>query len=136
MKVSEEILALETMAINPVRYLVAQRFVGMLIALPALTLLANGAAVFGGFLFGTMRLGIRPDAYVRETLEVLLFRDVYSGMVKAAVFAVLIVMIGCYRGLIIEGGAEEVGKATMSSVVLSTLAIIVFDTVMTTAFYG
>ncbi len=136
MKVSEEILALETMAINPVRYLVAQRFIGMLIALPTLTLLANVTAVFGGFLFGSVRLGIRPDTYVRETLEVLLFRDVYSGMVKAAVFAVLIVMIGCYRGLVVDGGAEDVGKATMSSVVSSTLAIIVFDTVMTTAFYG
>ncbi len=136
MKVSEEILALETMAINPVRFLVVNRFIGMVIALPALTLLANFTAVFGGFLFGSVRLGIRPDTYVRETLEVLLFRDVYSGMFKAAVFAVLIVMIGCYRGLIIEGGAEEVGKATMISVVSSTLSIIVFDTVMTAAFYG
>ncbi len=136
MKVSEEILALETMAINPVRYLVVHRFIGMILALPALTLLANFTAVVGGFLFGSLRLGIRPDTYVRETLEVLVFRDIYSGMVKAVVFGVLIVMIGCYRGLIIEGGAEEVGKATMISVVSSTLAIIVFDTLMTTAFYG
>ena len=136
MKVSEEILALETMAINPVRYLVANRFIGMIIALPALTLLADFTAVLGGFLFGSVRLGIRPDTYLRETLEVLMFRDLYSGMFKAVVFAVLIVLIGCYRGLVIEGGAEEVGKATMSSVVSSTLAIIVFDTVMTAAFYG
>ncbi len=136
MKVSEEILALETMAINPVRYLVVNRFIGMLIALPALTLLANFTAVFGGFLFGSVRLGISSDTYVRETLEVLVFRDLYSGMFKAAVFAVLIVLIASYRGLVIEGGAEEVGKATMSSVVSSTLAIIVFDTLMTTAFYG
>jgi phospholipid/cholesterol/gamma-HCH transport system permease protein len=136
MKVSEEILALETMAINPVRYLVVSRFIGMVIALPALTLLANFTAVFGGFLFGSVRLGIRPDTYVRETLEVLVLRDVYSGMFKAVVFAVVIVMIGCYRGLVTEGGAEEVGKATMASVVSCTLAIIVFDTIMTTAFYG
>jgi phospholipid/cholesterol/gamma-HCH transport system permease protein len=136
MKVSEEILALETMAINPVRYLVVSRFIGMIIALPALTLLANFIAVFGGFLFGSVRLGIRPDTYVRETLEVLVLRDVYSGMFKAVVFAVVIVMIGCYRGLVTEGGAEDVGKATMISVVSSTLAIIVFDTIMTTAFYG
>jgi len=136
MKVSEEILALETMAINPVRYLIVQRFIGMLIALPALTLLANFTAVFGGFLFGSIRLGIRPDTYVRETLEVLVFMDVFSGMLKAAVFAVVIVMIGCYRGLVIEGGAEEVGKATMVSVVSSTLSVIVLDTVMTVAFYG
>jgi phospholipid/cholesterol/gamma-HCH transport system permease protein len=136
MKVSEEILALETMAINPVRFLVVQRFIGLLFSLPALTMLAGFTAVFGGFLYGSTRLGIRPDTYVRETLDVLTFTDVFSGMMKALVFAVVIVMIGCYRGLVVEGGAEEVGRATMLSVVSSTLAIIVLDTVMTGAFYG
>lgn len=136
MKVTEEILALETMAINPVRYLVVQRFLGLLLALPALTVIANFTAVAGGFLFGTVRLGIRPDTYLRETLDVLTFTDVASGVVKATVYAVVIVMIGCYRGLVVEGSAEEVGKSTMVSVVWSTLAIIVLDTVMTTAFYG
>ena len=136
MKVSEEILALETMAINPVRFLVVQRFIGMLLSLPALTMLAGFTAAFGSFLFGSTRLGIRPDTYMREMLEVLMFKDVYSCMIKAAVFAVVIVMVGCYRGLVVEGGAEEVGKSTMLSVVWSTLTIIVFDTVMTTAFYG
>jgi phospholipid/cholesterol/gamma-HCH transport system permease protein len=136
MKVSEEILALETMAINPVRFLVVQRFVGMLLSLPALTLLAGFTAMFGSFLFGSTRLGIRPDTYLRETLDVLLFKDVYSGLVKAGVFAVVIAMIGCYRGLVVEGGAEDVGRSTMVSVVSSTLTIIVLDTVMTAAFYG
>ena len=136
MKVSEELLALETMAINPVRFLVVQRFLGLLFSLPALTLLACFTSVFGGFLFGATRLGIRADTYLRETLDVLAFRDVYSGLFKAAVFAVVIVLIGCYRGLVVEGGAEDVGKATMVSVVSSMLAIIVLDTVMTAAFYG
>jgi len=136
MKVSEEILALETMAINPVRFLIVQRFMGLVLSLPALTMLACFTAVFGSFLFGSTRLGIRPDTYVRETLDVLMFKDVYSGMIKATVFAVVIVMIGCYRGLVVEGGAEEVGKATMVSVVSSTLMIIILDTVMTAAFYG
>ncbi len=136
MKVSDEILALETMAINPVRFLVVQRFIALLLSLPALTLIANFSAVFGGFLFGSMRLGIRPDTYVRATLDVLIFKDLYSGMIKAAVFAVVIVMVGCYRGLVVEGGAEDVGKATMLSVVSSMLMIIMIDTVMTTAFYG
>ncbi len=136
MKVSEEILALETMAINPVRFLIVQRFMGLVLSLPALTMLASFTAVFGSFLFGSTRLGIRPDTYVRETLDVLMFKDVYSGMIKATIFAVVIVMIGCYRGLVVEGGAEEVGKATMVSVVSSTLMIIILDTVMTAAFYG
>ncbi|OGW45130.1 MAG: hypothetical protein A2078_03590 [Nitrospirae bacterium GWC2_57_9] len=136
MKVSEEILALETMAINPVRFLVVQRFVALLLALPALTLAANFTSLLGSFVFSSTRLGIRADTYVREMLDVLAFKDIYSGVAKAAVFAVLIVMIGCYRGLVVEGGAEDVGRATMISVVSCTLAIILFDTVMTTAFYG
>ena len=136
MKVSEEILALETMAINPVRFLVVQRFIGLLLSLPALTLLAGFTALFGSFLFGSTRLGIQPDSYLRETLDVLMFKDVYSGVIKALFFAVVISMIGCYRGLVIEGGAEEVGRSTMLAVVSSTLTIIVLDTVMTAAFYG
>jgi phospholipid/cholesterol/gamma-HCH transport system permease protein len=136
MKVSEEILALETMAINPVRFLVVQRFIAMVLALPALTLIANFTAVLGGFVFSATRLGLRPDTYLRETLDVLAFKDVYSGMVKASVFAAVIVMIGCYRGLVVEGGAEEVGRSTMVSVVSCTLAVITLDTIMTVAFYG
>ena len=66
----------------------------------------------------------------------LIFKDIYSGLIKAAVFAVVIAMVGCYRGLVVEGGAEDVGRATMVSVVSSTLAVIMLDTVMTTAFYG
>jgi phospholipid/cholesterol/gamma-HCH transport system permease protein len=99
-------------------------------------MLASFSAVFGGFLFGSTRLGIRADVYVRETLDVLTFEDLYSGMVKSAVFAVVIVVVACYRGLVVEGGAEDVGKSTMVSVVSSMLAIIMLDTVMTAAFYG
>lgn len=136
MKVSEEILALETMAINPVRFLVVQRFVALVLALPALTMVANFTAVFTGFIFGASRLGIRADTYVRETIDVLMFKDMYSGVIKAVLYAVVIVMIGCYRGLVVEGGAEEVGRSTMVSVVSTTLTVILLDTVMTTAFYG
>lgn len=136
MKVTEEILALETMAINPVRYLVVQRFIGLVIALPALTVIACFNAGLGAFLFGSVRLGIRPDAYLREFLDVLSFTDVASGVVKAMVFGTVIAMIGCYRGLVVDGSAEEVGKSTMVSVVWSTLAIIILDTVLTVAFYG
>jgi phospholipid/cholesterol/gamma-HCH transport system permease protein len=136
MKVMEEILALETMAINPVRFIVVQRFIGLFLSLPALTILAGFTSLFGSFLFCSMRIGIPPDTYIRETLDVLTFTDVYSGMVKSAVYAVVIAMIGCYRGLAVDGGAEDVGKATMLSVVTSTLTIIIFDTVMTAAFYG
>ena len=136
MKVSEEILALETMAINPVRYLVVQRFVGMLIALPALTVFASFTAVIFSLLYCTGRLGVGPNVYVMEVLDVLTVTDVLSGIVKSVVYAVVIVIIGCYRGLLVEGSAEEVGKATMVTVVWSMLTVIMLDAVLTTAFYG
>ena len=136
MKVTEEVLALEAMAINPVRFLVVQRFLGMLIALPALTVLGSFTAVLASFLFCVSRYGMGPNIFISNVLDVLTARDVLSGMVKAAVFAVAIVMIASYRGLIIEGSAEEVGKATMVTVVWSILSIVVLDTVLTTAFYG
>lgn len=136
MKVAEEVLALETMAVNPVRFLVAPRFIALLLSLPALTVLSGFAAVIGGFIFGSARLGIPADTYVRETLDVLMFRDVYSGVIKSVVYAIVIGMVGCYHGLTVEGGAEGVGRSTMVSVVSSTLTIIVLDTVMTAAFYG
>ena len=136
MKVSEEILALETMAIDPVRYLVVRRLLAMLLALPALTVIACFTAVLGGFLFGTARHGIRADTYLRGTLDVLEITDIYSGVVKSLVYAVVIVTISSYRGLVVEGSAEDVGRATMVTVVWCTLSIIVLETVMTVAFYG
>ena len=136
MKVSEEILALEVMAINPVRYLVVQRFIGMLISLPALTVLASFSAIFCSLLYGAGRLGIGPNIFVREMVDVLTVTDVLSGIVKSLVYAVVIAMIGCYRGLVVEGSAEAVGRATMMTVIWSMLSIIVLDTFLTTAFYG
>lgn len=136
MKVSEEILALETMAISPVRFLVVRRLLAMLLALPALTVLACFSAVLGGFLFGTARHGIRAETYLRGTLDVLDVTDIYSGVVKALVYAVVIVMISAYRGLIVEGSAEEVGRATMITMVWCLLSIIVLESLLTVAFYG
>jgi phospholipid/cholesterol/gamma-HCH transport system permease protein len=136
MKVTEEVLALEAMAISPVRFLVVQRFLGMVIALPALTVLGSFTAVLASLLFCVSRFGMGPNVYLTGILDVLTPTDVLSGAVKAFVYAVSIVMIGCYRGLIVEGSAEEVGKATMVTVVWSTITIVVLDTVLTTAFYG
>jgi phospholipid/cholesterol/gamma-HCH transport system permease protein len=136
MKATEEILALEVMAINPVRYLVVQRFLGMIIVLPGLTVMSSFAAVFASFLFCVSRFGMGPNVYITGVLDVLTPTDVLSGIVKGCVYAVAIVMIGCYRGLVVEGGAEGVGRETMVTVVWSTLAVVVLDTVLTTAFYG
>jgi phospholipid/cholesterol/gamma-HCH transport system permease protein len=108
----------------------------MVISLPALTVLGSFMALFGSFLFCVSRFGMGPNVYIVSVLDILTLTDVLSGIIKSLFYAVVIVMIGCYRGLIVEGSAEEVGKATMVTVVWSTLTIIVLDTVLTTAFYG
>lgn len=136
MKVTEEVLALEVMAISPVRFLVVHRLLGMLVALPALTILGSFTAVFSSFLFCVSRYGMGPNVYITGVLDVLTATDVLSGVAKSVFFAVAIVMIGCYRGLIVERSAAEVGRATMVTVVWSILSIVVLDTLLTTAFYG
>lgn len=131
MKVSEEILALEVMAVNPIGFLVAPRFLALLLMLPCLTILANTMGLVGGFLIGTSVFGISAAAYVHTTLIWLLFADVLAGLIKSVVFAVIIVMVGCYRALIVEGGPEGVGQATMAAVVLTIVLIIVADSIFT-----
>lgn len=131
MKVAEEILALEVMAINPVGFLVAPRFVALVVMLPCLTLLSDAMGLVGGFLMGTTVFHISPTAYVTTTLRWLVFADVLSGLLKSVVFAVIIAMVGCYRALVVEGGPEGVGQATMGAVVTSIVLIIVADSIFT-----
>jgi phospholipid/cholesterol/gamma-HCH transport system permease protein len=131
MKVSEEILALEVMAINPVGFLVAPRLLALVVMLPCLTLLADTMGLVGGFLLGTTVFNISAATYTSTTLQWLLFADIAAGLLKSAVFAVIIAMVGCYRALVVEGGAEGVGQATMASVVTSIVLIIVADSIFT-----
>jgi len=131
MKVAEEILALEVMAVHPVGFLVAPRFLALLLMLPCLTLVADAAGLLGGFATGTIAYHISATSYIDTTLRWLLFRDVLSGLLKSVVFAVIVTMVGCYRALIVEGGPEGVGHATMGAVVTAIVLIIVADGIFT-----
>jgi phospholipid/cholesterol/gamma-HCH transport system permease protein len=131
MKVAEEVLALEVMAVNPVGFLVAPRFLALLLMLPCLTILANTMGLVGGFLTGTSIFHISTTAYLHTTLVWLAFADILAGLIKSVVFAVIIVMVGCYRALVVEGGPEGVGQATMAAVVTSIVLIIVADSIFT-----
>lgn len=131
MKVAEEILALEVMAIHPVGFLVAPRFLALLVMLPCLTMVADVTGLLGGFCTGTTLFNISSAAYIDTTLRWLMFRDILSGLIKSVVFAIIISMVGCYRALIVEGGPEGVGHATMGAVVLSIVLIIVADSIFT-----
>jgi phospholipid/cholesterol/gamma-HCH transport system permease protein len=131
MKVSEEILALEVMAINPVGYLVAPRFLALLVVLPCLTLFADVLGLLGGFFIGTTVYQLSPAVYLHTTQSWLMFGDIMTGLLKSLVFAVIIGMVGCYRALIVEGGPEGVGQATMVSVVTTIVLVIVADGIFT-----
>lgn len=135
MKVNEQIEALNTMAINPVRFLVAPRLLALVIMLPCLTVLADIVGMFGGFIIGFFSLKINPGLYMDMTVRFLQLKDIYTGLIKSLVFAIIIVIVGCYEGLQAHGGAEGVGRSTTVSVVSSFIMVILADCVLTGIFY-
>jgi phospholipid/cholesterol/gamma-HCH transport system permease protein len=136
MQVSQEVDALTVMGIDPVSFLVVPRLSGLVIALPCLTLLADVVAIVGGMLIGVSVLGMGAPGYVSLTLDSLVLQDVYTGLVKAVVFALIIGLVACHRGLTTRGGAEEVGRSTTASVVRSIVLIILADLLVTALFFA
>lgn len=135
MKVSEEVDALTTMGIPPIPYLVVPRILAMLVMLPCLTILSFGIGIFGGYLIGVLSLGIDSNLYIKGTFDALVGKDIWTGIAKSFVFAMLVGVISTYCGLSVEGGAEGVGKATTRSVVLSIISIIIADGICTAIFF-
>ena len=129
MSVSQEVDALAVIGIEPVRYLVAPALVAMLVMLPALTIFANAVAILGAALYSAPALNVTPMAYLLQTLSLLSPGDVWQGLAKSVVFALLITLIGVSTGFSVSGGAEGVGRATTRAVVLSICWIIVVDMV-------
>lgn len=135
-KVNEEILALETMAIDPVSYIIAPRVIAAVIMLPTLTIIADTVGLFGGFIVGTFGLGIDMDRYWINTVQSLDRAYIFEGLIKSFVFGFIISLIGTFHGISVEGGSQEVGHATMVSVVTSTLLIIISHAVISGIMYA
>jgi len=135
MKVTEQIDALETLAANPIKYLVVPRFLAFTFMVPVLTMYANLVGIVGGYLICVYRLGIRSSMYLNMTFDSLQIKDVTTGLFKTLIFGMIIAMVGCLEGMRTEGGAEGVGKATTLSVVTSFILIIAADCVFTAIFY-
>jgi len=135
MKVTEQIEALDTMAINPIRFLAATRFLALFFMLPCLTILGDISGIFGGFLVGTNSLHINPYLYMHTTFKYLALKDIYTGITKSFVFAMIIALVSCNEGLNAKGGAEGVGRATTRTVVISFILIIIADCILTALFY-
>lgn len=135
MKVTEQIDALETLAANPVQYLVVPRFLALTFMLPLLTLYANIIGIFGSYLICVFKLGISSSMYINVTFDALLFKDLFTGLFKTLFFGMIIAIVSCFEGFRVEGGAEGVGKATTRSVVTSFVMIIAADCFFTALFY-
>jgi phospholipid/cholesterol/gamma-HCH transport system permease protein len=135
MKVTEQIDALETLATNPVKYLVVPRFLALIIMLPLLTAYADAIGIIGGYIIGVYKLGISHGMYMKNTWQPLKYKDFYTGLMKSFFFAVITCIVACYEGMSAEGGAEGVGRSTTSSVVTSFILIIASDCFFTALFY-
>lgn len=127
MRVTEQIDALETLATNPVKYLIVPRFIAGLIMLPALTVIADFIGIIGGYFVTVNLLGANSTVYWRRTWDYLETSDIYNGLIKACFFGAAIAIISCYKGFYTQGGAEGVGKATTGAVVLSSMTILISD---------
>ena len=132
MKVQEEIDALRTMGIDPIRFLVLPRLLALSVVQPALTLMADFIGMIGGFIIGVLMLDLSTNVYFEQTVEAVTMDDFGHGLLKSLVFAWIIGITGCYAGLNIQGGAASVGKATTRSVVASIFLIIVADSIFAT----
>ncbi len=135
MKVTEQVDALETLAVPPVKYLVAPRFIALFTMLPLLTIYADFIGISGGYLVSVYKLGLTPALYIKMTFLPLVLKDIFTGLFKALVFSAIICIVSCYEGLRVEGGAEGVGLATTRAVVTSFIMIIVSDALFTVIFY-
>jgi phospholipid/cholesterol/gamma-HCH transport system permease protein len=129
MKISEEVDALFTMGFDPVGFLVIPKLIAALVMVPILTLFSDIFAIAGGLLVGVFMLDLTAGSYVSQTIATLTIFDVFWGVLKSAVFALLITWVGCLRGFQVSGGAASVGQATTSAVVSSIFLIILFDSV-------
>ena len=127
MVISQEIDALRVMGINPVRYLVVPSMLALVLLLPLMTFWADIMGMLGGALYSRLELGMSFQAYADATMTALTIDHLMHGIGKSMIFAVLIALIAVVNGFAVSGGAEQVGRATTRTVVLSIAGIIVTD---------
>ena len=135
MKISEEIDALEVMGMDPVRFLVWPKFIGMMIMAPLLTLWADFVGITAGGVFSSTALGLSGKVYFEQTATFLQVQDLLSGLVKSAGFAAAITIISCWHGFLARDGAADVGRRTTKAVVQSIFIMILLDLFFTALNY-
>jgi phospholipid/cholesterol/gamma-HCH transport system permease protein len=136
LRISEQIDALQTMRINPMRYLISPRITAAIISFPLLTAVFDLVGIFGGYVSAVLLLGLNSGAYWHSIQVYVTIGDIVDGFIKAGVFAVIVATVCCYQGYFAHmrkdsHGAQAVGLATTSAVVLSCILILVSDYVVT-----
>lgn len=127
MKVTEQIDALETMAVDPVEHLVMPRFVAGAVMSPVLTIFANFIALIGGWMVSVLSVGITTQVYLDGLRFHFHTRDLMGGVIKSVFFGIIIATSGCFHGFAAEGGAAGVGRAATKAVVAAAVMILIFD---------
>jgi phospholipid/cholesterol/gamma-HCH transport system permease protein len=135
MKVTEELDAIETMALHPIGFLVTPKLLAMLIMMPCLTIWANFMGILGGSVFGIIGANYTLGTYLAATRDALFIRDIITGLVKSVVFGLVITGVGCHEGFATGAGSEQVGRSTTSAVVTSIFLVVLVDLIFTAVFY-
>jgi phospholipid/cholesterol/gamma-HCH transport system permease protein len=131
MKVTEQIEAMDVLNVDPMRYLVVPRFWASVFMLPMASIYAMLTGYLGGMFVSAAGLNINPRRYYTITLQFASLTDLYTGLSKTFVFGAIIALVGSFYGFHTRGGAEGVGKATTSSVVVVLVLILIWDYILT-----
>ena len=131
MRITEQIDALRSMAVDPMKYLMAPRFAAGIIAMPLLCAIFNVVGIFGGYLVAVGLLGLSAGTFMTQITSAVGFVDVYSGFIKATVFGMIFGWVSCYKGYTCGFGAQGVNKATTQSVVTASVAVLIVDYFLT-----
>jgi phospholipid/cholesterol/gamma-HCH transport system permease protein len=135
MRVTEQIDALYTMAVNPIHYLIVPRVTASVLVLPMLVVLSDFIGILGGYLVGVKLLGINSTLYINKTIQYVQLDDMINGLIKSAVFGLVLSVVSCNFGFRARGGAAGVGRATTQAVVYSSVLILVFDYILTSLLF-
>jgi phospholipid/cholesterol/gamma-HCH transport system permease protein len=127
MRISEQIDALESMAVNPVQFLILPRLVAGFLMGPILTLIFFVVGMGGAYLVAVFNEGVDHGQFVHNTKDILDFVDVVQGLIKSSVFGFVVVLIGCYQGFFASGGGRGVGLGTTRAVVLGSVTVLILD---------
>lgn len=135
MRVTEQIDALYTMSVDPIQYLVMPRVMAGIIMLPVLTIISDFIGILGGYFVGVHLLNINSGIFIARTIEFVDLHDIFNGLIKSAVFGLILALIGCYKGFYTSGGAAGVGRATTQAVVFASVSILISDYFLTAVMF-